>query len=240
MVRAVRKMMGPRVLGARNVEFPHLPPALTACGDGLAVELGIAISPAGNTDAVLFLGGDGRCFELVRDTVGARRWRTLNARGTDGVLLRLRCEWRKGKPFLQSFSQTERVGTGRSPFSVDAERTGIESWLSEVRHIGWTDWYRVLLSLNPDGSVAQAKLVEGDGVAGQTAVKAAEEWKFRESSHLPKQLTLSLASADGKPFVRYGVLRVGGGNEHRPMRRFRLDWMVVDLMHIVLGGMRRG
>lgn len=210
MIRAslswLKRLARPRVIALGRIKLADLPSALLHCSNALSLDIGVLVGPQGNTEKIIFLEGDGRAFLLVEEAASSWRWRTLLARGTEGVFVRFRCVWRGHKPLIQSFTQFPRKTADRSAFSVEAERTGVETWLEEVKDIGWTGWSRVLLTLNPDGSVADAKLVEGHGAVGQTALRAAQRWKFRASSQLPQQLTLSLASAGGKPFVRYGVL----------------------------------
>lgn len=187
--------------------MPVLPPHLEGLAMNFLIDVDCFVNPDGSLRTVLFRDGDGRLFPAVKETVQQWRWKTSPARTPKGLVARLRFVWDNGKASLRSHMEFPITLDSREgdKLQLRVERSGVDAWLQAVAGVGWTGWNRVLLKLNADGTVAEAGLVEGSGAIGQAALNAARRWKFAECESLPSEVTLSLASADGRPMVRFGV-----------------------------------
>ena len=172
----------------------------------------VLISPHAKTEQVIFVDGDWRAFSASAAVLSTQRWWTFMLANTPGMALSIRCKWTGAKPHIESIHQSVRtIGRVTPQWVIEPQQTGLEVWKAAAGDIEWTDWNRITLELNSDGTIRQARLVQGEGAVGEAALKSAELWKFKQSPLLPPHLTLSLAYASGKPLIMYGVLTSTAG-----------------------------
>jgi TonB family protein len=205
--------LGPRLI--KPAPMPVLSAPLESIANELRTIVQCIVGRDGRPRTVHFKTGDGRFFSAIEAVVLQWRWRVeVLDDAACGFCLDIEFVWRSGKCRLGRCTVLGPVFTASSPDNeqLQAEHNGVQKWLQEVPPVGWTGWVRVLINLDPDGSVREATVVEGSERFRNAALEAARQWKFRPSGQLPSQLTLSLASADHRAFVRYGVLR--GFSQH--------------------------